>query len=511
MSSEPQRGLGRRLVRDTLLVASGRGVSLIVWLVVTPVILRKLGAEGFAIWSLYFGLTSWIGALDLGFSQLALRQVAAARARDDHAEAGEFATLAALGYLLLGACWLALAPMLCAPVLDLVRVHGVVRPAAEFAFFAAPIAFALGGASLTGVMVLQAYARFDLAAIATLTVTFAQAGGILWALAAGHGLHGVISAVLLAYAVGGMLTLVLIAIGVRGFAWVSPFAAAKRWRAAIAFGGPLQLANVLAVSHQQVDKLLLTRFASLALVSPYELGLRLATTMSSIPQLALSAVAPAAAAMHAREEHARSEILFHRANRYVMVITALVAAMLLGAGPRLLEAWLGHHDRQADIALVGLVLAAVFALATSTAAIMVRSAGRTDLEAALSAVALATHLAVAFVLVPRYALLGAVAATLIGNVVACLFFLARVSRVMHWDLGRTLIGGWGMPTLALGVGMAAGRLLAPMLPTSGGLAGWALAATVAVSSGLVSSGVLLLAGSVSIREMRDLVRMRGVG
>lgn len=511
MSSEPQRGLGRRLVRDTLLVASGRGVSLIVWLVVTPVILRELGAEGFAIWSLYFGLTSWIGALDLGFSQLALRQVAAARARDDHAEAGEFASLAAVGYLLFGIGWLALAPLLDGPVLDLLRVDGAMRPAAEFAFFAAPAAFALGGAGLTCVMVLQAYERFDLAAIATLSITLTQAVGILWALAYGAALQGVVSAVLIAYAAGGILAIVLIAFGAHGFRWASPARAWHRWRAAVAFGGPLQLANVLAVSHQQVDKLLLARFASLALVAPYELGLRLATTMSSIPQLALSAVAPVAAAMHAREEHARSQVLYHRADRYVMAITALMAAMMLGAGPRLLEAWLGHHDPQADIALVGLVLAAVFALATSTAAVMVRSAGRTDLEAALSAVALATHLTVAFVLVPRYALLGAVAATLIGNVVACLFFLARVSRVMHWDLGRTLIGGWGLPTLALGVGMAAGRLLAPMLPATGGLAGWALAATVAAVSGLVCSGVLLLAGSVSIREIRDLVRVRGVG
>ncbi len=506
MSAEPGSGLGRRLVRDTLLVASGRGVSLLVWLVVTPAILRGLGADGFGVWSLYFGLTSWIGALDLGFSQLALRQVAAARARNDRAEAGEFATLAALGYLVLGACWLALAPLLCAPVLDLVRVHGAIRPAAEFAFFAAPVAFALGGASLTGVMVLQAYARFDLAAIATLTVTLAQAAGILWALAAGRGLQGVISAVLVAYAAGGLLTLVLIGIGVRGFGWVSPFAAAKRWRAAIAFGGPLQLANMLAVSHQQVDKLLLTRFASLALVAPYELGLRLATTMSSIPQLALSAVAPVASAMHARDERARSEALFHHADRYVMAITALVSAMLLGAGPRLLEAWLGQHDPQADVALIGLVLAAVFALATSTAAVMVRSAGRTDLEAALSAVALATHLTAALFLVPRYHLLGAVAATLIGNVVACLYFLTRVSRAMHWDLGRTLLGGWGLPVVAMAAGMGVGRLLSPVLPTLTGVAGWAIAATVAGSSSLACAGVMLLSGSVSLRELRELMQ-----
>lgn len=508
MSPGAEGGLGRRLVRDTLLVGGGRGVSLIVWLVVTPAILRGLGADGFGVWSLYFGLTSWIGALDLGFSQLALRQVSAARAKGVHAEAGEFATLAAVGYFLFGAVWLALAPALCGPMLDLLRVHGEMRPAAEFAFYAAPVSFALGGSSLTAVMVLQAYARFDLAALATLSITLTQAAGILWALSHGGGLQGTVSAVLIAYAVGGLLTLLLIVFGAKGFTWASVPRALHRWRAAVAFGGPLQLANVLAVTHQQVDKLLLTRFASLALVAPYELGLRLATTMSSIPQLALSAVAPVASAMHAREEHARSEALFHRADRYVMALAAMVAAMLLGAGTRLLESWLGHHDPQADIALVGLVFAAMFALATSTAAVMVRSAGRTDLEAMLSAVALATHLGAAAVLIPRYGLLGAVAATLLGNVVACLFFLIRVSRAMNWELVRTVLGGWALPMLASIIGMAVGRVLSPLLPIESGITGWALAAVVALAAGLVCAVVLLLTGSVSARELRDLAQTR---
>ena len=139
-----------------------------------------------------------------------------------------------------------------------------------------------------------------------------------------------------------------------------------------------------------------------------------------------------------------------------MALTAMVAAMLLGAGTRLLGAWLGSHDPQADVALVGLVFAAMFALATSTAAVMVRSAGRTDLEASLSAVALATHLGAAVLLIPRYQLLGAVAATLLGNIVACVFFLIRVSRAMTWDLGRTVLGGWALGNLIVS-GIAAGQ------------------------------------------------------
>ena len=40
-----------------------------------------LGADGFGIWSLFFALTGYLGALDLGFAQATLRYVSAVRSR----------------------------------------------------------------------------------------------------------------------------------------------------------------------------------------------------------------------------------------------------------------------------------------------------------------------------------------------------------------------------------------------------------------------------------------------
>ena len=75
MASAPHapRGLGARLARNSLHSASGRVVALFAWLALTPALVRGLGPEGFGVWSLFFALTGWMGALDLGFSQVALR------------------------------------------------------------------------------------------------------------------------------------------------------------------------------------------------------------------------------------------------------------------------------------------------------------------------------------------------------------------------------------------------------------------------------------------------------
>ena len=76
----PARGFARRLLADTGQATFGRVLSLGVWTLLVPHLLRGLGAEGFALWSLFFALTGYLSALDLGFSQGTLRHVAAARA-----------------------------------------------------------------------------------------------------------------------------------------------------------------------------------------------------------------------------------------------------------------------------------------------------------------------------------------------------------------------------------------------------------------------------------------------
>src|SRR5215467_11297580 len=109
------RGMGVRLARNSLHSASGRVVAILAWLLLTPSLVKALGPEGFGVWSLFYALTGWLGTLDLGFSQVALRYGASARARAAGAEAGEYATLAVLGYVALGLVWLVLVLLLREP------------------------------------------------------------------------------------------------------------------------------------------------------------------------------------------------------------------------------------------------------------------------------------------------------------------------------------------------------------------------------------------------------------
>ena len=507
--AQPTRSFARRLLADTGQATFGRILSLGVWTLLVPRLLRGLGAEGFALWSLFFALTGYLSALDLGFSLGTLRHVAAARARNDGSEAGEFALVGLLGYLLLGAVWLALTPLLREPVLDLLRIEPAHRADAAAAFVLGPVAFACMGTSMITSTALQGWGRFDLANGVTFSSVLVQAGGALWAMQQGWGVLGVIRFAVLGTVVGTLVGLLLLRFGAAGFRWGKPAHAMRRVRETMAFGGPLQLANILGVAHQQIDKLLLSRYVALALVAPYELGLRTATVISSLPQQMLFALIPAASALHATGDSDGLRAAYDRAGRWVMAGTAAVSAALLGGAPRLLVAWLGTPPAGTELCVIGLTMAMVVAMTTGTATTIARAMGRTRYEAEYSALGFGVHVVFGLWLVPRYGLMGALVATSVANVVASAWLLIRFGRVTGWGIGATFVRPTLQPLVALALCAAGGRQLALRLPAGEGLAGWCWAFVASAVPGLAVVAVLVIVRFITPLELRALMRRGG--
>ena len=502
----PARGFARRLLADTGQATFGRVLSLGVWTLLVPRLLRGLGAEGFALWSLFFALTGYLSALDLGFSQGTLRHVAAARARGDGGEAGEFALVGLLGYLMLGAAWLALTPLLREPVLDLLRIAPAHRAEAGAAFMLGPIAFAFAGTAMVMTTSLQGWGRFDLANGVTFASVLVQAGGALWSLERGWGLLGVIRFAVLGAMVATLIGFVLLRLGAHGFRWGTPARARHRVREAMAFGGPLQLSNIFGVAHQQLDKLLLSRYVSLALVAPYELGLRSSSVLGSMPQQMLLALIPAASALHATGDAAGLRAAYDRAARWVMAITAAIGAGFLGGAPRLLIAWLGTPPAGAELCLIGLTLAMVVAMTTGTVTSIARALGRTRYEAEYSGLGLGVHVVLGLWLVPRFGLQGALISTLSANLLATTWYLIRFGRVTGWGIGSVFVRPTLEPLAVLALVSILGRQLANRLPVGAGLVGWGWALIAGAVPALVVLALLFATGFLPLSELRALLR-----
>jgi len=502
--SEP--GLGRRLVTNTLHAASGRAAAMVVWLALTPAVLRALGVEGFGVWSLFFAFSGWFTALDLGLTQVVQRHVAAERARGDHAAAWSFATLGAIGYGALGALWLLLALTLREAVPAWLRLPAASRPDAAFALVASAVAFTFSGWAVVAMSVAQGYGRFDIANRTALAITFGQALGVGAALLLHGGLRGVVTGVVAGAALGAIAGALSLRGAAPGFHWQSPAAAWSRMGEAMRFGVPMQVANLSGSAHQHVDKLLLARFTALAAVTPYELGLRIAVAAGSLPQILLLAVLPAAAALHAEERGERLRALYDRGNHWVLAFVAPLAASILAAAGRFTGAWLGPGHDAATLALRALTLGMTFLLTTGMGTSLARAVGRTDLEGWYGVMAFVAHFAISLSLVPRFGLLGALIGAVGANLIGATYFLWRLAGAMAWPRRRVLLDPHVVPALAAVLGIAAGWAIDRVLPaTTTGIAAWIATLGVGGVAGLVALAVCFGTRYVSVAEARGVL------
>ena len=498
-------GIGRRLAANTLHAASGRVVSVLLWLVFTPRILRALGTGGYAIWSLFFALTGYLSAFDLGLVQGTLRHVAGARARDAHEEAGAFATLGVLGFFTLGLAWIALLGLLGDLALRLLHVPPAQAGVARFALIAGGAAFALAGVVNVVTSVLQAYGRFDLANSVAVAITIFQGLGILLALRFGLGIRGLVLGMMASWLLGLLCASLLLRLNIRDLRWSSWPRARPHLREALAFGGPMQLAGIFSAVHLQLDKFLLGAFIALAAITPYDLGARVAISASVFPQFLLLAVLPTAAAFHATQERERLRELYRRGARFVLSAGAVVLAVVLGAGSRVFVAWLGPGHEDSATVLRALALGFAVALTTGMGTTLVRGIGRPDVEARFAGVVAGSHLLLSLVLIPGWGLRGALVAWVVSNAAGAVYFLTRFRSLFGWTRREVLLTPHLVPALAVTAGWLSAMALDRVMPASSGIVAWIAAAALGGVSALVVLGVLTVARYVNPQEIRVLL------
>lgn len=502
----PPGGTARRLMVNTLHAATGRIAALALWVVFTPLILRAIGRDGFAVWALFYALTGYLFALDFGLGQSALRAAAAARETGDHAQAGSFARIALLGYLALGALWLVLGVTLRAPVLAWLRVPPALAADAGFAMWVGALVFVTGGAANVTISLLQGYGRFDLANRVLLTMTGAQAAGFALVLARTGGLRGLVMVVAGASLLGCAAGVALLRAAAPGLRWRAHADTRAHAGAVLRFGGPMQVTNLLATVHVQFDKLLISRFVALAGVASYELGSRVAVMVSTFPQLLLLPVIPESAAMHAAGQDSRLRELYDRGNRFYLALAALGIAGAVACAGRVYGVWLGAAQPEASLVLRGLAVAIGISLLTGMGTTIAKGVGRTELEMWYAVCSVGIHLGSSLLWVPRYGLRGAIGAILIGNLCGSALFSWRFARLMGWPLGRVVLAPVVWPVLAAAVGILAGLALDRALPVGGGVAGWAALGAVGAASVIGTATVVLLSRYVRVRDLRALAR-----
>lgn len=337
-------GSAALLVRNTLAGGIGSFASVLAPILLTPVMIDRLGPEAFGIWILATSLTLSAGYLslaDLGVQQAAVRFIADARREGDAVRVNEvYSTTFAL-FCVIAAILTPLLVFSASWFVGLFGAHSGIADDSTIAFqlVAASLLFDLPSmamrAILEGAQRLVAIRTID---IARVVVT---AGLSLLVLLFGYGLVALALVTLLVACCAFAVT-ALTAGRVVPESQMSHRAVRRaHLRQLFNFGGAFFSLRIVSVIYRQMDRVIIAVVLGVSFVTTYEIANKIQAAAGVVFAITSSALLPAAAFIRADSKRLRE--LFLRGTSYTIALTVPVTlGAILFANP-LVTGWVGSE------------------------------------------------------------------------------------------------------------------------------------------------------------------------
>ena len=492
------------LSRATLIGHASQCARLLITIVLTPVIYRHFGADGYGLWIIVLSQVSLLGVLNFDLYGGVVRTVSEHRASGD---LGQARTTLANALVLAVTVGLTAAIVLAVAGRHLLRLVGVGETDGVSLS-------ALAGVAGTLFLCKQLAAVPEAALLSAkqylpreiLTVLSAVAGAV------------VVLAVV--WFDRGLTALALGTAGIACCTTVATFAVARRllpelpislrnvgrqaadWRPICAFLGWSGLIGLAMALIYDVDTLLIGGLSGSGAVAAYALGLKIPTALWSVVQTTFRMVFPYAADLHGR---GRLDRLRQTVRTGTMLAISLNLVFLIAAwfaGPRALELWVGPIADGTALLRIGLVVNVVFAAflvaeTTLTACGEVRAVAEIALISAVAALPIATALIVA------YGAIGGILAMAATGLLMLTLTIRRVVRFLDVSMVAFVGNAIARPVVAA---LPAVALLVAVDRSFAGGATDVAAAGATVAAGLVFVSALVAFGLSA--EERDFARRR---
>jgi len=445
-----------KIIRNSVFNSIGHIWATGVAFVLTPYIVRRLGAEQYGMWILILAWLSYVGLLDLGLGEAVIKYLAEYAALKNWVDARQLMGTGLAFYLMLSICLVGITWGLRIPVLTIFKIplshweeSGVVLLCAVLSLCLANVA-GLFQSALIGIQRMDA---LNLIAVVTVSVNGLATVVVL---ETGHGLIG------LALVTAGTMALKAIvlwaAVGLLkrelrilsfAFAW-------RKVRIFLAYGTRIQITNLGAVVNLEAPKLLLGYFLGLSFVTVYEIGFKVAYSLASLLMVLLVAIVPAASELATHDDRMPVRQLYRWATRYIVLLASPLGSLTIVCAPALLLVWMGP-GYEASIGVVR-ALTVAFTLSivlTGVGTAVARGTNRPGLETRYALVVIAVQLALGILLAMQFGMTGVLMATVIATLLGSSYFL----YTMHRYLGESILSfvrqGFAVPVLGC---LAAGGL-----------------------------------------------------
>jgi O-antigen/teichoic acid export membrane protein len=457
VASQPPDSGAYRAMKNSMYAIVEFAWPIALSLVVTPIVVRGLGADAYGVLALVAVTLGLFGLLDLGIGGAAIRAVAQHHGQGDLESAGRVIGTVVTAYLVIGvAGGIAVAAATPFLVSTFLAIPADLQPAATIAFYASAVGFPISLLVGAFASIPKAVQRFDRST--RVAVVFSTIGPVMTAalVVAGLGIPAIavgslvmnVAALIVYYRVGrGLLGGAPIPLGIdRGL-----------FRELAMFGGWFLVASVGIAMLYQVDKLLIGALIGVAAVTYYVVPGNLANRIQGFLGAATQVVFPASSALLAAGRHDAMARLYRDGTRLTFLLAMTLGVPMAVFAAPFLRYWLGA-EFAAESATVMVVLVATYVLLGLTGVVwgLAFGAGHARTNA-LFAVGMGTiDIVLLLVLVGPYGIVGAAIAYLVSAALGVPALIWTIERRVVRLRGHEFIRQYArvLPAVALQVVIA---------------------------------------------------------
>lgn len=393
-------------------------LSMVTMFLLTPYILRKVGAQDFGLWSLTFSVVGFFGLLDMGFGASAVKYVAEFRGKNDPEGRNRMVSTLLLSYLVLAVIATAGMALLSLGYQSLFHI-----PALEMGK-AIGLLWIIGVRSVILALPLGLYQGILFGEQKIAHINMVQIATNL--------LYALLSWGCLARG-GDILLLAWLNLAIMGLEHAWYFLLCRRYlpdlrisvklankallREAVMFSSAQMVINLSALIRLRTDPIMVQMFLSLSAVALYAVALRVAESSLLLTKQAINVLAPLIAQLKGAGQTEQIRATFLKASRWTFAGATLVTMPICLFASEILKGWAGKEFGAAVPTLIILMLSMWLVIPQMVATNVLAMTGSHAWTARMGAVSAMVNIVVSLALVRPLGLAGVALGTLASTII----------------------------------------------------------------------------------------------
>jgi O-antigen/teichoic acid export membrane protein len=434
-----EQPLGAKIIRNTVSGALRLVVLAPIPFLLTPFLLRHVGATGFGIWAVLLSFNGLTALADLGIVGTLTKHVSEHYTHRDYIQLNRVVNA---GFLVFSV--IAIVCVLTANAGSGVLISVFFRQSSlpvsqlQHAIRLLSLGMALNLLAFPFASVISGLQRLDLTNLlwalnATITALSAVAFVKL-----GQGIPGLVHAIVLT---SGILFVLNVALAWRLLPYLRIKPGMVRFadiKALSAFSVRVYVVQVASTVYFQTEKLLLAHFAGPTPVGWYEIANDLALKIRNGPALLMTPLMPAAAELDARGDDAKTSELYYRAHKYLAFIGIAIFMVVGLLAHRFVDLWLGPGFSATARALIVLTGVQIAHLAAGPALLILVGRGTLGPAVRFSLVGMSGTLILSTILISRWGFIGALYGTSVSVLGATVYLILLFHQETGFSIRRLL-------------------------------------------------------------------------